>query len=69
MQIGAFQLLQAKQEQINAGNDYIRTLREYWIARTELDLLLSGRMVSLERSTMDMNESSASPARAGEGGH
>lgn len=69
MQIGAFQLLEAKQGQINAGNDYIRTLREYWIARTELDLLLSGRMASLERSTMDMNEPSASPAGAGEGDH
>lgn len=69
MQIGAFQLLQAKQEQIDAGNAYIRTLRDYWIARTELDLLLSGRMASLDGGNTDMNESSTSPARAGEGGH
>ena len=69
MQIGAFQLLQAKQEQINAGNAYIRTLRDYWVARTELELLLSGRMASLGSGNTDMNESSAPPARAGEGGH
>ena len=68
MQIGAFQLLQAKQQQIDAGNAYIRTLRDYWVARTELDLLLSGRMASLGGGNTDMDESTASPARAG-GGH
>ena len=31
---------------VDAGNAYIRTLRDYWVARTELDLLLSGRMAS-----------------------
>ena len=68
MQIGAFQLLQAKQEQIDAGNAYIRTLRDYWVARTELDLLLSGRMASLGGGNTDMDEFTASPARA-PGGH
>ena len=43
MQIGAFQLLQAKQQEIEAGGQYIETLRDYWLARTELDQLLSGR--------------------------
>ena len=43
MQVGAFQLLQAKQQEVEAGRQYIETLRGYWLARTELDQLLSGR--------------------------
>jgi len=43
MQIGAFQLLQAKRDQIEAGARYIDALRDYWIARTTLDQILSGR--------------------------
>lgn len=43
MQVGAFQLLQAKQQEIEAGRQYIETLQDYWLARTELDQLLSGR--------------------------
>lgn len=43
MQIGAFQLLLAKQQEIEVGTQYIETLRDYWLARTELDQLLSGR--------------------------
>ncbi len=69
MQIGTFQLLQSKREQIEAGNAYLRTLRDYWIARTELDLLLNGRMASLDSGAMEMSESSATPAASGRGGH
>ena len=69
MQVGAFQLLLAKQQQIDAGNAYIRALRDYWVARTELDLLLNGRLASVGGGISLANESSASPARAGGGGH
>ena len=69
MQVGAFQLLLAKQQQIDTGNAYIQALRDYWIARTELDLLLNGRMASLGGGMSEANSSSASPARAGGGGH
>ncbi len=44
MQTGVFQLLQAKQAQIDAGREYIETLREYWVARSELEKALGGRM-------------------------
>jgi cobalt-zinc-cadmium efflux system outer membrane protein len=43
MQVGAFQLLQAKQQEIEAGSEYIETLRNYWLANAALEQLLSGR--------------------------
>jgi cobalt-zinc-cadmium efflux system outer membrane protein len=46
MQIGVFQLLQAKEQQIEAGSRYIEALRAYWLLRTELDQALSGRFLS-----------------------
>lgn len=49
MQVGAFQLLEAKQQEIEAGSQYIEALREYWLARTELDQLLAGRRARFER--------------------
>ncbi|MGH8502917.1 MAG: TolC family protein [Gammaproteobacteria bacterium] len=48
MQVGAFQLLAAKQLQINAGLRYIGTLLEYWMARTALEQILNGSMADLE---------------------
>jgi cobalt-zinc-cadmium efflux system outer membrane protein len=44
MLVGVFQLLQAKREQIEAGARYIDQLREYWIARTNVEELLAGRL-------------------------
>jgi cobalt-zinc-cadmium efflux system outer membrane protein len=44
MLLGVFQLLQAKQEQIDAGRDYIQALAEYWTARTELEKALGRRL-------------------------
>ncbi len=34
---GVYDLLRAKQEEINTERDYIMALRDYWIARTELE--------------------------------
>ena len=42
MQIGVFQLLQSRRDQINAGREYIEALRDYWIARATLSRLLAG---------------------------
>jgi cobalt-zinc-cadmium efflux system outer membrane protein len=49
MQIGGFQLLQAKRDEVEAGKDYIESLRDYWLARCELDEILAGRFVPSER--------------------
>src|SRR5262249_61198134 len=52
MQRGVFELLRAREQQIQAAVAYIDTLRDYWLARTDLGLLLSGRLPSTEGSAM-----------------
>ncbi len=42
MQVGAFDLLLAKQIQIETGRRYIESLLDYWDAHTEMDLLQKG---------------------------
>ena len=42
MLVGVFQLLQAKQNEMQARRDYIDAQREYWSARTDLDRALQG---------------------------
>lgn len=42
MLIGVFQLLAVKRDEINAGSQYIEALRDYWVARAELELILKG---------------------------
>ena len=42
-----FQLLQAKQAQIDAGREYIEALRNYWIARSELEKAAGGSLNAL----------------------
>jgi cobalt-zinc-cadmium efflux system outer membrane protein len=48
MQVSAFQLLEAKRNQIDAGASYIEALRDYWVARTKLEQVLSGRLTAFE---------------------
>ncbi len=45
MGLGVFQLLQAKRDQIEAGRQYVEALRDYWIARAQVEQLLAGRLV------------------------
>jgi cobalt-zinc-cadmium efflux system outer membrane protein len=42
MLVGIFQLLQARQNEMQARRDSIEAQREYWSARTELDLAVQG---------------------------
>ncbi|MGH7797089.1 MAG: TolC family protein [Candidatus Binatia bacterium] len=44
MQLGPFQLLRAKEQQIKTAVAYIETLRDYWLARGDAGQLLSGRL-------------------------
>jgi len=44
MQLGPIQLLRAREQQIETAAAYVEALRDYWIARTELAQLLSGRL-------------------------
>ncbi len=50
MQIGATSLLQAKKESLEAEISYIQTLENYWIAQTDLEQILSGKMIPLDTS-------------------
>lgn len=55
MLVGAFELLQARQQQIAAGSQYIETLREYWLARSALETLVNGgrfRRVEFDSQSM-----------------
>ena len=44
MQIGIFQLLRDREQQIETGVAYVEALREYWLARADLEQLSSGRL-------------------------
>jgi cobalt-zinc-cadmium efflux system outer membrane protein len=49
-QIGVFELLQAKRQQIDAGVRYIEALRDYWLARIRLEQILAGRVAAASGS-------------------
>ncbi len=51
MQIGVFQLLQVKRDQIEAGRQYIETLRDYWRSRVAVEQTLAGVSQSNGEST------------------
>ena len=44
MQLGPIQLLRAREQQIETGAAYVEALRDYWLVRTELAQLVSGRL-------------------------
>ena len=46
MQLGVFELLRAREQQIQTAVAYVDTLLDYWLARTDLEQLLSGRVPS-----------------------
>lgn len=56
MQLGVFDLLRAREQQIQAAIAYIETLRDYWLARTDFGQLLSGRLPSPNGFAMDRKE-------------
>lgn len=61
MQIGVFHLLAAKRAEIAAGKRYVGDLRDYWLARTEMESLLSGHVtaVGFETTVLDSTMGSA----------
>lgn len=48
MELGVFQLIMARQDQVRTAQEYVIALREYWHARATLDQILAGRLVSAE---------------------
>ncbi len=46
MLAGVFQLLQAKQSEIDAQREFLEARRDYWVARTELEHALGGSLMA-----------------------
>jgi cobalt-zinc-cadmium efflux system outer membrane protein len=47
MLLGVYQLVQAKQNEVNAYRGYIETVRDYWMARADLDRAIGGSALSV----------------------
>src|SRR5690606_18152822 len=45
MATSAFELLRAKRTQVDAQRSHVEALRDYWIARAEVEQLIAGRLV------------------------
>ncbi len=45
MLLGVFHLIVAKQNEVNAYREFIEALRDYWIARAELERAVGGRLI------------------------
>jgi cobalt-zinc-cadmium efflux system outer membrane protein len=44
MLVGVFDVIRAKQDQIDAGAAYVAALRDYWLARARLEQIVNGRI-------------------------
>ncbi len=69
---GVFELLQSKKDEIEAEREYIETLRNYWIARTELERSVGGKLPESEthESKETLSAPSTEPAqKMDHGGH
>ena len=47
MFVGIFDLLNAKQSQIETGKNYLETIKDYWLARTELEKVVGGEITEI----------------------
>ena len=65
MLVGVFQLLQAKQNDLQARRDFIDVQRDYWSARIDADRALQGIDVAFERDTDPISGKRATTARGG----
>lgn len=68
MQIGAFDVLVAKQQEIDAARSYVETLRDAWIARLDLEELLAGSL-NEERIAAQPSASGHARTPSKQGGH
>ena len=67
MQIGVFQLIEARRQEITAGKKYIEALAQYWLIRTNYDTLLQGKLPGPMKAT-NIESKPAMPAPS-DGGH
>lgn len=49
MQVATYQLLETRTDQIDARREYVAALRDYWVARSELELAVGGRLPAAQQ--------------------
>ena len=70
MQVGTLRLLLVKQQEINAGREYNQSLYNYHVARTELEQILNGQLMTRGLSTQPMASGISRTGMAdAQGGH
>ncbi|MCP3103126.1 TolC family protein [Myxococcus sp. K15C18031901] len=62
MQLGLYVLLEAKRSQVTAWRAYIEAVRDYWMARADLERLVGGRLPSTSAETDTAPALPAAPA-------
>jgi outer membrane protein TolC len=65
MQVGIFELLQARREELDAQLAHIETLREYWSATAAINTLLGGKRVQPDPRTSSASMSGSSETTKG----
>ena len=50
MLVGAYELFSTRSEQVHAQQEYAEALRDYWIARAQLEYWVGGRLPSAART-------------------
>ena len=61
MQVSVFQLMQAKQQEVMAGQAYLGSLRDYWLARSSLERSV-GRDIALPAPITPVSRPATAPA-------
>lgn len=63
MLVGAFELLSARQAEIEAGRGYVESVRDYWLAKAGCDQILAGRLPRSAAVSNNSNNMSAQSQR------
>jgi cobalt-zinc-cadmium efflux system outer membrane protein len=53
MLVGVYDLLRSRQDQINVARDYIGAIRDYWVARSDLEKALAGPLPAPATASRD----------------
>lgn len=64
MLLGVYQLILAKQNEYSAYGEYIEALRDYWIARSDLERAIGGRIGATSKLTSTGTATVAAPEQA-----
>jgi cobalt-zinc-cadmium efflux system outer membrane protein len=65
MTIGVFQLLQARRDQIETARAYVDALRNYWVARADVEQLEAGRLPLASSDVPSQGAGSENPRATG----